>query len=56
LVTAAPTIDAAFHQLLEEFDVAPELLRTNLADLLDRLAENGLLSFHSSDVGTASTV
>jgi len=56
VVTAAPTIDVAFRQLLEEFDVDPQLLRMNLRDLLDRLAENGLLSFQSADVGTPSPV
>lgn len=56
VVTASPSIDAAYQQLLEEFDVDAQLLRVNLSDLLDRLAENGLLSFHSADVGTASAV
>lgn len=56
LVTTLPSVDAAFQQLLEEFDVDAQLLRMNLSDLLDRLAENGLLLFHSADVGTASAV
>ena len=30
LVTVAPNIDAAYQELLAEFDVEPELLRTNL--------------------------
>jgi hypothetical protein len=53
LVTAAPKIEVAYQQLLEEYDVQPELLRENLADLLTRLVENGLLQVASSDVGTA---
>lgn len=56
VVTGSPSIDVAYQQLLEEFDVDAQLLRMNLSDLLDRLAENGLLAFHSADVGTASTV
>jgi Coenzyme PQQ synthesis protein D (PqqD) len=53
LVTAAPKIEVAYQQLLEEYDVQPELLRENLTDLLARLVENGLLQVASSDVGTA---
>ena len=56
LVTAAPRIEVAYEQLLEEYDVQPELLRENLADLLTRLVENGLLQVSSSNVGTASTI
>jgi hypothetical protein len=53
LVTVAPKIEVAYQQLLEEYDVQPELLRENLTDLLARLVENGLLRVASSDVGTA---
>jgi hypothetical protein len=56
VVTAAPNIDAAYQELLDEYDVSPELLRVNLTDLLARLVENGLLALHPADVGTASTV
>jgi hypothetical protein len=56
LVTSAPTIDAAYFQLLEEFDVQPELLRANLSDLLTHLVENGLIETQSSDVGAPSAV
>jgi hypothetical protein len=56
LVTAAPKIDVAYQQLLEEYDVQPELLRENLTDLLARLVENGLLQLASSDVGTSPTL
>jgi hypothetical protein len=55
-VTAAPNIDVAYRELLEEFDVEPELLRTNLADLLGRLLDNGLLEVCPADVGTAAAV
>jgi len=56
LVTAAPNIDAAYQELLAEFDVEPELLRTNLAELLGRLVENGLLVVLPADVGKAAAV
>jgi hypothetical protein len=54
LVTAAPSVDAAYLQLLDEYDVEAELLRSNLTDLLSRLVENGLLQVTSSNVGTSS--
>ncbi len=53
LVTSAPSIDAAFQELLAEFDVEPELLRANLTELLSRLMEHGLLEVIPADVGTA---
>ena len=56
LVTAAPKIEVAYQQLLEEYDAQPELLRENLTDLLTRLVENGLLQVVSSDVGTAPAI
>jgi Coenzyme PQQ synthesis protein D (PqqD) len=43
LATAAPCIDAAYQQLLAEYDVAPEQLLDNLRSLLETLVENGLL-------------
>jgi hypothetical protein len=52
----APSIDAAYAQLLDEYDVEAELLRSNLTELLMRLVENGLLQVTSSDVGTSSAV
>ncbi len=56
LISASPNIDAAYRQLLAEFDVEPELLRTNLTELLDRLVENGLIRVLPADVGTAAAV
>lgn len=56
VVTSAQTVEAALQQLLEEYDAQPEVLRGNLTELLGRLVENGLLTLHSADVGTASTV
>jgi hypothetical protein len=56
LVTSAPTIEAAYFQLIDEFDVDPETLRSNLHDLLTRLVENGLIAMQPADVGTTSAV
>ena len=56
LVTYAPTIEAAYCQLIEEFDVDPETLRSNLSDLLNHLVENGLIAMQHADVGTTSAV
>ena len=56
LLTTLPTIDAAYHELLAEFDVEPGLLRANLTELLERLVENGLLQVLPADVGKAATV
>ena len=56
LVTGAPTIDSAYRQLLEEYEVAPETLREDFGELLSRLVDNGLLQVVASDVGTPSTV
>ncbi len=56
LVTAAPTVDAAYVQLLEEFEVEPSLLRTNLSELLSGLLENGLLSIASDNVESIPAV
>jgi len=56
LVTSAPTIEAAYYQLTEEFDVDAETLRSDLCKLLDHLIENGLIATQSANVGTPSTV
>jgi len=56
LVTSAPTIEAACVQLLKEYDVDSEILRSNLSELLDRLVENGLIATQPADVGTPSPV
>jgi Coenzyme PQQ synthesis protein D (PqqD) len=56
LVTSAPTIDVAYAQLIEEFDVEPGTLRSNLSELLHHLVENGLIATKSDDVGASSPV
>lgn len=52
LATAAPNVETAVQQLLEEYDVTAEQLRHDMTELLGRLVENGLLQVVSSDVGT----
>jgi len=50
VVTAAPSIENAYAELLSEFDVEEELLRQNLSELLGRLVDLGLLRVHHADV------
>jgi len=56
LASRAPSVEAAYQQLLEEFDVEPGQLRTNMMELLGRLIENGLLRVVSSHVGSTPAV
>ena len=56
LVTASPSIDTAFEALLAEFEVEPEMLRSNLVELLDRLVDCGLLQIVPANVGTAPAI
>lgn len=56
LVTTAPNIERAFEQLVEEFDVEAPQLRQDLADLLGRLVDHGLLRIHAAGVESASTI
>lgn len=56
LLTSLPSIDAAYRQLLAEYEVEPGLLRLNLEDLVRRLADNGLIHVTPSDSGTPATV
>jgi Coenzyme PQQ synthesis protein D (PqqD) len=56
VITTFPHIEAAYQQLLSEFDVEPETLRSDLVDLLEKLLENNLLQMVRSDVGTTSTL
>jgi hypothetical protein len=56
LITASPSIDSAYQELLAEFEVEPELLRANLSDLLSRLVDSGLLQVLPADVGTAPAI
>jgi hypothetical protein len=56
LLTGSPNIDAAYQELLAEFDVEPGLLRSNLTELLSRLVDSGLLQVLPADVGTAPAI
>jgi len=56
LTTDSPNIDVAYEKLLAEFDVEPELLRSNLLELLNRLVDNGLLQVFPANVGTATAI
>src|SRR5438067_13626830 len=56
LVTASLNIEAAYQELIAEFDVEPELLRSHLMELLTRLVEGGLLQVTPAEVGTASAI
>lgn len=56
LVTTRPTVELAYQQLLEEFEVEPELLRSHLLELVRTLSENGLLDLRPSNVGTTPAV
>ena len=43
LVTATESVQAAYDTLVEEYDVEPEVLRGDLAELLEALAGRGLI-------------
>ena len=43
VATQSASLEAAYVALAQEFDVEPEVLRSNLAELMARLIENGLL-------------
>lgn len=56
LVTTSPNIDAAYQELLAEYEVQPEQLRENLTELLGRLVEHGLLQVLPADAGKSAEV
>ncbi len=56
LVTTAPNINAAYQELLAEYDVHPELLRENLTELVGHLLEHGLLQVSPADAGKPAAV
>lgn len=43
VLTASNSIQTAYEALLEEYEVENEALRRDLADLIDRLVDQGLL-------------
>ena len=56
LVTTSANIDAAYQELLAEYDVQPEMLRENLTELLAHLVEHGLLQVLPADAQKPSAV
>ena len=56
LATGSTNIDVAYQELLAEFDVEPEMLRSNFTELLSRLVDNGLLQVLPADVGTVPAI
>ena len=48
LVTETESIQAAYETLVEEYDVDPEVLRTDLTELLGSLADRGLIDIDES--------
>jgi hypothetical protein len=42
-LVAAPTVDAACHDLLARFEVEPQRLRDDVARFIDELAQAGLV-------------
>ena len=56
VATESESIEAAYAALLQEFEVEPETLRANLAELIARLIDNGLLKRSSEDVGSFPAV
>ena len=56
VATESKSIEAAYAALLQEFEVEPETLRANLAELIARLIDNGLLKRSSEDVGSFPAV
>lgn len=47
-LTTSATIQAAFETLLDEYDVEPDQLETDLRDLISKLVEQGLLELQDS--------
>lgn len=45
-LTTAPTIEDAYSNLLTEFDAQPEVLRSDLENLVEKLLQHGLVSLN----------
>jgi coenzyme PQQ synthesis protein D (PqqD) len=50
LATHSSSIETAYANLAEEFEVEPQVLQTHLTELLTQLVENGLLKVVPADV------
>ena len=47
-LTTRPTLQAAYDDLLTAYDVAPDVLKRDLAKLVEKLVEQGLLEIHDA--------
>jgi antirestriction protein len=56
VLTSASSIENAYEQLRDEFEVEPELLRQNLSELLGQLVDEDLLRIHPPDVESAPKI
>ncbi|MGH9741066.1 MAG: PqqD family protein [Candidatus Acidiferrum sp.] len=56
VVTAAPSIESAYAESLNEFNVEAGMLRQNLSELLERLVNIGLLRIYVAEVETDPTI
>jgi hypothetical protein len=43
VLTSSETIEGAYDALLEEYEVEPDLLRRDIEDMVEKLAEQGLV-------------
>jgi hypothetical protein len=46
----APSVQAAYVKLLDEYDVEPEQLRQDLEEFLGKLLEQGLITISSDEI------
>ena len=53
VLTSTSSIQAAYESLLQEFDVAPERLRQDLNDFIEKLLDQGLIELSSPDLEMA---
>lgn len=51
LLGSCESIEAAYEQLLAEYDVEPEVLRADLTELLEDLCERGLVELEGAGEG-----
>ena len=49
----APSIQAAYESLLDEFEVEPERLRQDIDQLLDQMLEQGLIELHPGEAAAS---
>lgn len=48
LLTSQPSIQAAFDNLLDEYEVAPDRLRQDMLTLIEELEQHGLVKLEDS--------